>query len=73
MHIVAFILFSLAFAAAIETMRRTIAANGSRILDALAGVAPEVVEIPTEGAARVLPFKPVVIRPAFQLPERLAA
>lgn len=74
MHILATLIFLTGLIVAIEAIRRTLAANGLRILEALAGVAPETIEIPTGPAARVLPFKPVVVRPAFAAqPDRLAA
>lgn len=74
MHILTILVFVAGLATALEVIRRMVAENGTRIIEALAGVSPEVIEIPTGPAAQVLPFKPVVIRPAFaRAPERLAA
>jgi hypothetical protein len=73
MHLIASIFFVFALVAAIETMRHTIAANGNRILDALAGVTPETLEVPADQGGRVLSFDRVSTRPAYRAPDRLAA
>lgn len=74
MHILTILVFVAGLATAFEVIRRMLAENGARILEALAGVTPEALEIPAGPAAQVIPFRPVVIRPAFaKAPERLAA
>lgn len=74
MHILGILVFLTALAVACEVIRQTLTANGARIMDAMAGFAPDAMDIRGEGVARVIPFKSAVIRPAAaRQPERLAA
>ncbi len=74
MHILGILAFLMALIVAAEVIRQTLVTNGDRILEALAGQLPETIDIHTEIAARVLPFKPVVVRHTrFQEPMREAA